>query len=61
VAVPVEALAAMPLEARRFEDLGALAAIPLETRRFEDLGRYQFEAMIERVSAAEQQAAELLG
>ncbi|HEY4996776.1 MAG TPA: hypothetical protein VII03_02200, partial [Solirubrobacteraceae bacterium] len=61
VARPVEALAAMPLEARRFEDLGALAAMPLETRRFADLGRYQFEAMIERVSAAEQHAAELLG
>jgi len=35
--------------------------MPLETRRFEDPGRYQFEAMIERVSAAEQHAAELLG
>ena len=61
VARPVEALAAIPLETRRFEDLGALAAIPLETRRFEDLGRYQFEAMIERVRAAEQHAGELLG
>jgi hypothetical protein len=39
----------------------ALAAIPLETRRFEDLDRYQFEAMIERRCAAEQHAAELLG
>jgi hypothetical protein len=60
VAQPVQAFAAIPLEARRFEDLGALAAVRLETRRFEDLGRYQFEAMIERVRAAEQQAAELL-
>jgi trehalose synthase len=57
----VEAFAAIPLQTRRFEDLGALAAIPLETRRFEDLGRYQFEAMVERVRAAEQHAAELLG
>ena len=54
------ARAAIPIEARRFEDLGALAAIPLETRRFEDLARYQFEAMIERVRAAEQHAVELL-
>ena len=57
VARPVEALAAIPLETRRFEDLGALAAIPLETRRFEDLGRYLFEPMIERVRVAEQHAA----
>ena len=57
----MEALAAIPLETRQFEDVGALAAIPLETRRFEDLGRYQFGAMIERVCAAEQHAAELLG
>jgi len=57
----VQAFAAIPLKARRFEDLGAVAAIPLETRRFEDLGRYQFEAMIERVRAAEQHASELLG
>ena len=55
-----EAFAAIPLEARRFEDLGALAAIPLETRRFEDLSCYQFDAMIGRVRAAEQHAAELL-
>ena len=61
VARPVEALAAIPRETRRFEDLGALAAIPLATRRFEDLGRYQFAAMVERVRAAEQHAAELLG
>jgi trehalose synthase len=54
------ARAAIPIEARRFEDLGALAAISLETRRFEDLARYQFEAMIERVRAAEQHAVELL-
>jgi hypothetical protein len=39
----------------------AFAAIPLATRRFEDLGRYQFAAMVERVRAAEQHAAELLG
>jgi trehalose synthase len=39
----------------------ALTAIPVETRHFEDLGRYQFEAMIDRVRAAEQHAAELLG
>ena len=56
-----EAFAAIPLEARRFEDLGALAAIPLETRRFEDFSCYQFDAMIGRVRAAEQHAAELLG
>ena len=61
VARPVEAFAAIPLETRRFEDLGALAAIPLATRRFEDLGRYQFATMVERVRTAEQHAAELLG
>ena len=54
----MQALAAIPLQ--QFEDLGAVAAIPLETRRFEDLGRYQFEAMIERVRAAEQHAGGLL-
>jgi trehalose synthase len=61
VARPVEALAAIPLETRRFEDLGALAAIPLETRRFEDLGGYLFEPMLERVGVAQQQIGELLG
>jgi hypothetical protein len=39
----------------------ALAEIPLETRRFEDLGRYLLETMIERVRVAEQHAGELLG
>jgi hypothetical protein len=58
---PEEALVAIPLETRRFEDLGALAAIPDETRHFEDLGRYLFEPMTERVRVAEQQASELLG
>jgi len=57
----VEALAAIPLETRRFEDLGALAAIPLKTRRFEDLGGYLFEPMLERVGVAQQQIGELLG
>jgi hypothetical protein len=57
----VGALAAIPLEPRDFEDLGALAAIPLETRHFEDLGGYLFEPMIERVSAAQQDARGLLG
>jgi trehalose synthase len=61
VARPVEALAAIPLETRDFEDLGALAAIPLETRRFEDLEGYLFEPMIERVSLAQQDARMLLG
>jgi trehalose synthase len=61
VARPVEALAAIPFETRRFEDLGALAAIPLETRRFEDLGGYMFEPMIERVAVAQLQIGELLG
>jgi hypothetical protein len=56
----VQAVAAIPLEARRFADLGALAAIRLETRRFEDIAGYQFKAMIQRVRAAEQHAAELL-
>ena len=60
VARPVQAVAAIPLEARRFADLGALAAIRLETRRFEDIAGYQFKAMIQRVRAAEQHAAELL-
>jgi trehalose synthase len=58
---PVEALAAIPLETRRFEDLGALAAIPLGTRRFEDLGGYLFAPMLERVGVAQQQIGELLG
>jgi trehalose synthase len=57
----VEALAAIPLETRRFEDLGALSAVPLETRRFEDLGGYLFEPMLERVGVAQQQIGELLG
>jgi trehalose synthase len=39
----------------------ALTEIPLETRRFGDLGRYLLESMIERVRVAEQQAGELLG
>ena len=39
----------------------ALAEIPLETRRFRDLGRYLLEPMIERVRVAEQHAGELLG
>ena len=39
----------------------ALAAIPLETRHFEDLGRYLFEPMIERLSKAEQHAGDVLG
>jgi len=39
----------------------ALAEIPLETRRFEDLGGYLLETMIERVRVAEQHAGELLG
>ena len=39
----------------------ALAAIPLETRYFEDLGGDSFESMIERVCVAQQQARELLG
>ena len=39
----------------------ALAAIPLETRRFEDLGAYLSEPMIERVWVAEQHAGVLLG
>ena len=39
----------------------ALAEIPLETRRFGDLGRYLLETMIERVRVAEQHAGELLG
>ena len=38
----------------------ALAAIPLETRHFEDLGHYLFEPMVERLSEAEQHAGELL-
>jgi trehalose synthase len=61
VARPEEALVAIPLETRRFQDLGALAAIPDETRYFEDLGRYLFEPMIERVRVAQQHAGELLG
>jgi trehalose synthase len=60
VARPEQALVAIPLETRRFEDLGALAAIPDETRHFEDLGPYLFEPMVERVRAAQQQAGELL-
>ena len=39
----------------------ALTEIPLETRRFGDLGRYLLESMIERVRVAEQHAGELLG
>jgi hypothetical protein len=39
----------------------ALAAISLETRRFEDLGGYLFEPMLERVGVAQQQVGELLG
>ena len=39
----------------------ALAEIPLETRRFRDLGCYLLEPMIERVRVAEQHAGELLG
>jgi trehalose synthase len=61
VARSVEALAAIPLATRRFEDLGALAAIPLATRRFEDLGGYLFEPMLERVGVAQRQIGELLG
>jgi trehalose synthase len=57
----MEAFAAIPLESRHFEDLGALAAIPLETRHFEDLGGYMFEPMIERVRVAQQDAGRLLG
>ena len=38
----------------------ALAAIPLETRHFEDLGRYLLEPMTERVRVAQQHAGELL-
>ena len=37
-----------------------LAAIPLETRRFEDLGRYLLEPMTERVRVAQLHAGELL-
>ncbi len=38
----------------------ALAAIPLETRHFEDLGRYLLRPMMKRVRAAERHAGELL-
>jgi trehalose synthase len=61
VARPVEALSAISLETRRFEDREALAAAPLETRRFADLGGYLFEPMLERVGVAQQQIGELLG
>jgi trehalose synthase len=39
----------------------ALAAIPLETRHFEDLGRYLLMPMMQRVRVARQRAGELLG
>ena len=39
----------------------ALTAIPLETRHFEDLGRYLFEPMIARLSEAEMHAGDVLG
>ena len=38
----------------------ALAAIPLETRHFEDLGRYLVRPMMKRVRVAQQHAGELL-
>jgi hypothetical protein len=56
----VEAVGAMPLETRDFENLGALAAMPLETRHFEDLGDYLFVPMIERLGVAQQHAGDLL-
>src|SRR5450755_1731888 len=39
----------------------ALTAIPVETRHFEDLGGYLFEPMIARLSEAEQHARDVLG
>jgi trehalose synthase len=39
----------------------ALRAIPVETRHFEDLGHYLFEPMIERLCEAAQHAGEVLG
>jgi trehalose synthase len=57
----VEALPAIALAARDFEDLGAVAEMPLETRHFEDLSGYLFEPMIERVGVAQQHADQLLG
>jgi trehalose synthase len=39
----------------------ALAAISLETRHFEDLGRYLLRPMMKRVRVAQQHAGELLG
>jgi len=39
----------------------ALAAVPLETRHFQDLGGYLLEPMIEHVRVAQQHAGELLG
>ena len=38
----------------------ALAAIPLETRHFEDLGRYLLRPMLKRVRVAQQHAGGLL-